>query len=442
MREPSGRYLPATKRTELGELPTDWPLVRLAQFAGGVSVGLVINPSTYFSEAGTIPMLLGSQISPNRIDHEGARRISPASNALIPASVLRAGDLVTVRVGEPGVTAVVPPDLDGCNCASMMIVRRSSRFNSHWLCHAMNSPLGMRQVANVQYGTAQKQFNIGDAVGFLFPLPSLAEQQSIASVLSDVDSLIDSLEQLLSKQRQIKEGAMQELLTGQRRLPGFSGEVVSRTYPPADWQRFQVCQIADVKTGPFGSALHERDYVQSGIPIITVEHLGEHGVEGDGAPQVSEADVQRLKAYTLFEGDIVFSRVGSVDRNARVSASQEGWLFSGRLLRLRLKQDKADSRFLSFLLHGEPFRQQVLSVAVGQTMASLNTKILNGLEVRLPSLAEQHAIAQVLTDMDLALTALQARLAKARDLKQALMQVLLTGRIRLLPPAATAAGPG
>ena len=219
--EPLAKQKAQLVRSEIGMFPSDWPVRRLDQIAGGVSVGLVINPSTYISDQGTVPMLLGSQVTANRIDHEAAKRITPQSNAKIPASILRAGDLVTVRVGDPGTTAVIADELDGCNCASMMIIRRHSRFNSAWLSHLMNSPLGQRQVANVQYGTAQKQFNIGDAVGFLFPVPPRPEQDAIGQAISDADALIDSLEQLLTKKRQIKQGAMQELLTGKRRLPGF-----------------------------------------------------------------------------------------------------------------------------------------------------------------------------------------------------------------------------
>jgi type I restriction enzyme S subunit len=103
---------------------------------------------------------------------------------------------------------------------------------------------------------------------------------------------------------------------------------------PEDWKVISVGQIAEVKTGPFGSALHEKDYVDDGTPIITVEHLGERGVIHTNLPMVSDADKARLNAYILRQGNIVFSRVGSVDRNALIKATEDGWLFSGRLLRV------------------------------------------------------------------------------------------------------------
>src|SRR3990172_7044812 len=104
------------KQTEVGVIPDDWKVKRLQDISPSQSVGLVINPSTYFDDNGTVPMLVGSNIEENRINWDTAKRITAESNKSIPASQLRANDLVTVRVGEPGTTAVVPPELDGCNC--------------------------------------------------------------------------------------------------------------------------------------------------------------------------------------------------------------------------------------------------------------------------------------------------------------------------------------
>ena len=283
--------------------------------------------------------------------------------------------------------------------------------------------------------TGLPHINLGILRAMPVHRPSLAEQEAIAEALSDADALIESVERLIAKKRQAKLGTMQELLTGRRRLPGFvdNGRKKSEIGDiPSDWCAFEIGKIAQVKTGPFGSSLHERDYVDDGTPIITVEHLGERGITYRNLPRVSDADRKRLAGYGLEEGDIVFSRVGSVDRNARITAAEAGWLFSGRLLRLRASSADVDSRYLSFQFHSEPFKQRVRTVAVGQTMASLNTQILKGVVVSLPPLPEQTAIATVLSDMDAEIAALEAKLAKARRIKQGMMQELLTGRIRLV----------
>ena len=201
---------------------------------------------------------------------------------------------------------------------------------------------------------------------------------------------------------------------------------------PEEWEVKNIGEISDVKTGPFGSALHERDYVRKGTPIITVEHLGDYGVQHSNLPLVSDTDKTRLKSYLLHPGDIVFSRVGSVDRNALIKASEDGWLFSGRLLRVRPIREQVISTYLSHHFHSEAFKQRVKDVAVGQTMASINTKILMGVKAIVPpTLAEQEAIAEALSDADALIEALDQLIAKKRQVKQGAMQKLLTGKMRL-----------
>ena len=173
--------------------------------------------------------------------------------------------------------------------------------------------------------------NRNSLVGHPIHLPPGSRTTRHRDGLSDVDALLGGLDRLIAKKRDLKQAAMQQLLTGQTRLPGFHGE----------WDVAPLEEFAAVKTGPFGSSLHESDYVRDGTPIITVEHLGEFGVEHLNLPMVSDADRHQLRAYRLEVGDLVFSRVGSVDRNALIRPAEEGWLFSGRLLRVRPDREKA-----------------------------------------------------------------------------------------------------
>jgi type I restriction enzyme S subunit len=155
-----------------------------------------------------------------------------------------------------------------------------------------------------------------------------------------------------------------------------------------------------VQTGPFGSQLHQEDYVATGTPIITVEHLGENRITRSNLPLVSNEDKARLSRYSLEEGDIVFSRVGSVDRRALVRKEEDGWLFSGRCLRVRVDKERICPQFLSWVFGLEGFKQHIRRVAVGATMPSINTKILSEILVYFPSLVEQKRIAEVLGALD------------------------------------------
>ncbi|MFH1923577.1 MAG: restriction endonuclease subunit S [Planctomycetota bacterium] len=156
-----------------------------------------------------------------------------------------------------------------------------------------------------------------------------------------------------------------------------------------------------VQTGPFGSQLHASDYVEYGTPIITVEHLGENRIIHNNLPRVTDEDKERLARYTLTCGDIVFSRVGAVDRRAIVHPEEDGWLFSGRCLRVRPDRKKIDPGFLSWFFGLPTFQEYIRQIAVGATMPSLNTKILRDVPVYYPpSLREQQAIACILGALD------------------------------------------
>lgn len=161
----------------------------------------------------------------------------------------------------------------------------------------------------------------------------------------------------------------------------------------------QLKTIADIQTGPFGSQLHKEDYVETGTPIVTVEHLGSRVFTEQNLPRVSDSDKARLIKYTLSTGDIVFSRVGSVDRCSYVDKSHDGWMFSGRCLRVR-PTELVDSLYLYYYFCLEETKQFVRNIAVGATMPSINTKLLGEVEIALPDLNNQKRIAAVLSSLD------------------------------------------
>ena len=157
--------------------------------------------------------------------------------------------------------------------------------------------------------------------------------------------------------------------------------------------------VADIQTGPFGSQLHKEDYVAVGTPIVTVEHLGNRVFTEQNLPNVSDEDKARLSKYVLAEGDMVFSRVGSVDRCSYVDAAHDGWMFSGRCLRVR-PNSEIDPLYLYYFFCLEETKQFVRSIAVGATMPSINTKLLGEVEVTFPSVIDQQKVAAILSALD------------------------------------------
>ena len=157
--------------------------------------------------------------------------------------------------------------------------------------------------------------------------------------------------------------------------------------------------IADIQTGPFGIQLHKEDYVNDGTPIVTVEHLGNRVFTKQNLPKVSDEDKVRLAKYVLSKGDIVFSRVGSVDRCSYVDEVHDGWMFSGRCLRVR-PTGVIDPLFLYYFFCLEKTKQFVRNIAVGATMPSINTKLLGEVEIVYPVLDVQRKIVKTLSAID------------------------------------------
>lgn len=406
--------------TEFGSMPFDWSVKTLKSISPRQSVGLVINPSHYFDPRGSVPMLVGSHVKESKIDASAANRITEASNRLLASSQIYEGDLVTVRVGEPGITAVVPVELHGCNCASMMIVRGSPDFDSRWLCFVMNSWLGRRQIERIQYGTAQKCFNISEASNIAYPVPPRPEQQAIATALSDADAYIESLEQLITKKRQIKQGVMQELLTGKRRLPGFEGE----------WKR---AVLEDLGMFIKGKGVSKSEARSGDLPCVRYgEIYTRHhdviqkfysGISGEVA-----ASATRLRF-----GDLLFAGSGETKEEIGkcVAFCHNCEAYAGGDI-VVLRQTSCDPVFLGYYLNTPEIVRQKASRGQGDAVVHISAGALASIEIFIPDQTEQRAIAEILSDMDAELFLLGDKLVKARHLKQAMMQQLLTGKIRLV----------
>lgn len=278
----------------------------------------------------------------------------------------------------------------------------------------MNSKYGRAQIEAVQYGTAQKQFNIGDAINFQYPVPPLAEQRTIAGALSDVDALLSGLDRLIAKKRDLKQAAMQQLLTGQTRLPGFEGK----------WEVKRLGEICEVSIGRTPLRLNQAFWGR-GYKWLSIADLQSKVVSE------SREEVTELAASTMTiipKGTLLMSFKLSIGRLCFAGCD----LFTNEAI-CSFNKLQADAGFLYYALGRTDFSLYGKQAVKGYT---LNKKSLQRVEVKLPSLVEQTAIATVLSDMDAELTALESRRDKTRLLKQGMMQELLTGKTRLITPEA------
>ncbi len=201
----------------LGDVPEHWKRLRLKDLSPRISGRLVYQPAQYFSEEG-VPFLMGNNVTPEGIRWSGVKRIPQEVNDRFAHHALREGDVITVRVGAPGVTCVVPKEADGFNCGSLMIIRRAARFDSRWLAYVMNSRVVRDQIALVQYGAAQEQINIEDATNFVLPVPPLEEQVRISGMLSlstePFERAVESAARSIVSTREYRTRLIADVVTG------------------------------------------------------------------------------------------------------------------------------------------------------------------------------------------------------------------------------------
>ena len=240
---------------------------------------------------------------------------------------------------------------------------------------------------------------------------SVTEHRAIASALSDVDALLGGLDRLIAKKRDLKQAAMQQFLTGQTRLSGFSGE----------WKTKPLSEIASIRNQKVLPSNVGMD-----TPCVELDHIG----QGNGRLlECSTAQYSKSTKYRFFIGDVLFGRLRSYLRKFW-HADRDG-ICTTEIWPLMTDSHQADSGFLHAIVQSDRFIEDA-SISYGTHMPRADWGVMRNFEVRLPQVSEQLAIAEVLSDMDAELLALEARRDKARDLKQGMMQELLTGRTRLI----------
>jgi type I restriction enzyme S subunit len=175
--------------------------------------------------------------------------------------------------------------------------------------------------------------------------------------------------------------------------------MISENNIPKNWIQTTLGKVSKVQTGPFGSQLKNEQYITGGTPVVTVEHIKDFRIKDFNYPSVTNEDRDRLSKYLLRKGDIIFTRVGSVDLSSYVDEKQDGWMFSSRMLSVRTN-DEVDSKFLSYYFRQNGFRKYIYKISVGATMPSINTSILKSVTISYPSIKEQKIIAKILTVFD------------------------------------------
>lgn len=307
--------------------------------------------------------------------------------------------------------------------------------SKRFMNYILNSPQCLRSLREIAIGTTSvAAIYSRHLVRVKIPLPTKLEQQTIAEALSDADALIASIEQLLLKKGRIKKGAMQRLLTGKDRLPGFAMEAgYKRTEVgilPMDWEVVDAGSIGRFRGGNgFPNAYQGNSSGE--YPFFKVSDMNNEGNETfmeASNNYISEATRRRLGAVVFPPGTIVFAKVGAAIFLERKKILAKASCLDNNMAGFVISDIRADTRYVHFFL----LTIRLGSLVSTTALPSLNGDVLNGIKIPLPpSRGEQQAIATLLRDMDAEIALLEVDIAKARSLKDGMMQELLTGRIRL-----------
>jgi type I restriction enzyme, S subunit len=391
------------KQTEVGVIPEDWEIERLAEVCSmksgeGITSANIDQFSKYPCYGGN-----GLRGFTKRFTHDGHYALIGRQGALC-------GNVLGV---------------EGKFFASehAIVVRAIARTDTRWLT------LVLEEMRLNQYSEASAQPGLSVLkllILYVARPPTKNEQRAIAEALSDADFLIESLEQLIAKKRQIKQGAMQELLTGKKRLRGFSDKWGIKTLNEVCW--FQE-----------GPGVRNTQFTKSGIKLLNGTNIFRGVLNLDSTSRfISEAEAYGAYAHFLADAeDIVIASSGiTIDRfHEKVAFVRDydvPFCMNTSTIRFKPFNKVLAPNFLYQFLTSDSFKREIGKQATGSAQLNFGPSHIEKVFISLPTYVEQTAIAAILFDMDAEITALEARLGKTRQIKQGTMQELLTGRIRLV----------
>ena len=409
---------PGYRQTEVGVFPQDWddePFGKLFTFSNGVNAdkaaygkGLrfvnVLEPITYSH-------LYGPEI-PGRVS---------LPDSVATAYAVKKGDVLFNRTSETDAEIGLAATYLGTEHVVFggFVIRgrpTDGRLDPTYSGYALRSRAIRSQIIPMGQGAIRANIGQQNLKLVIVPVPPMAEQRAIATVLSDVDALLGGLDRLIAKKRDLKQAAMQQLLTGQTRLPGFHGEwevktlgdvverIVGGGTPSRANSAFWGNEISWVTVKDFST--FNRHYTQESITRIGLKNSASHLIP---AGTLITSTRMALGKAVVYDVDVAINQ---------------------DLKALFLKRD-VSVQFLSYWF--EHFGRMIDDLGSGSTVKGISIGELKRFPFHAPRLPEQSAIAAVLSDMDAELAVLEARRDKTRDLKQAMMQELLTGKTRLVP---------
>jgi len=412
---------PGYKQTEVGVIPEDWEARSLDAISFVTSGKRLPLGRSLTDQVTAHPYVRVTDMRPGTVSLTDIKYVPVDVFPAIKHYRIFKDDIFISVAGTLGIIGKIPQELDGANLTENADRITNIRCSQEYLLNVLMSPLIQNTIDSLRTVGAQPKLALTRIRKFVIPLPPTnAEQEAIAEVLSDADALIESLERLIAKKRNIKQAAMQELLTGKKRLPGFSGE----------WQK---CTLADIGFFSKGRGIKRDDVTDEGVCCI---RYGELYTQYQNYTITLESRIPidvANKALPIKTGDLLFAGSGeTAEEIGRCTAylGAERAYAGGDIVVLTPRGQ--NSLYLGHLMNHETVTSQKAYLGQGDAVVHISSRNLATIVIELPPEKEQTAIAAILIDMDVEIAALEKKLLKARQLKQGMMQELLTGRIRLI----------
>ncbi len=330
------------------------------------------------------------------------------------------GNSITITGrGSVGHAECRKQDFDAIIRLLVLIPKKSNIVNPYYLTQFIN-----QYVSFPLESTGVPQLTVPQIENIEVALPDYTQQVATAEALSDIDSLLSSLQKLIEKKKAIKQGALQELLTGKKRLPGFNEE----------WEELNFAESAKLKARIGWQGLTTSEYLQSGYAyLITGTDFHNGRIKWETCHFVDEKRYKQDLNIQIKKHDILLTKDGTIGKVAYISNVQKPTTLNSGVFVIRpAKEDSFDPNFVYHILNSFLFDNFLAKLSAGSTINHLYQKDFVDFTFKAPSeLVEQQAIAQVLSDMDSEIDQLEKKLAKYQQIKQGMMQELLTGRIRL-----------
>jgi len=433
----SARLNPGYKQTEVGVIPEEWEVKTLGALTNQIIDGTHHTPR--YRESG-VPFLRVTDIQESEINFAELKFISRAEHDMLRRRCNpEKGDLLLSKNGTIGIPKIVSWDWEFSIFVSLALLKlRHQLISVKFLEQFFMSDFLTTQIRQRSKQGTVTNLHLEEIREFRIPVPAAkTEQDAIAGALSDVDALIGSLTQLIAKKRDLKQAAMQQLLSGKLRLPGFRGATSGYKQTevgviPEDWAVKTLGSLTSLLTNGFvGTATSAYVDNDDGVLYLQGYNIHENGFNFHGIKRVSKSFHARNQKSCLQPGDLLTVQTGDIGVTAVVPPELAG-ANCHALVISRLDERVSEPFFYCQYFNSERGRVAFKEIETGSTMKHLNVGDMKRLFLPAPRVEEQTAIAEVLSDMDAEFAALDQRLAKTRALKQGMMQELLTGRIRLV----------